>query len=69
MRSVAAGEVVSGTPQMPHRQWLRVQRLTPQLPDMARRLRELEKRLKDLEETNRLHSPDGMQPRGSQETP
>lgn len=69
MRSVGAGEVVSGTPQMPHGQWLRVQRLTPQLPDMARRLRELEKRLKELEETDRRHSAGGMPPRSAQETP
>jgi len=69
-RSVAAGEVVSGTPQMPHGQWLRVQRLTPQLPEMARRLRQLEKRLKDLETADRSPAAgDERQPRRAQEAP
>ncbi len=48
-RSVGPGEVVSGTPEMPHRQWLRVQRLTPRLPDLDKRVRELEARLAKLE--------------------
>ena len=49
-RSVPPGAVVSGSPEMPHRQWLRTQRITAQLPDLAQRLRELEKRLADLED-------------------
>ncbi|MDY0312801.1 MAG: UDP-3-O-(3-hydroxymyristoyl)glucosamine N-acyltransferase [Desulfobacterales bacterium] len=69
VRPVAAGEVVSGTPQMPHGQWLRVQRLTPQLPEMARRLRELEKRLKDLESGPPARVPDGGRSPDSQEAP
>jgi UDP-3-O-[3-hydroxymyristoyl] glucosamine N-acyltransferase len=69
VRSVAPGDVVSGTPQMPHRQWLRVQRVTPQLPDLARRLRELEKRLEDLEGTARPRNGGEMRSRGSQEAP
>ena len=48
-RSVTAGAVVSGSPEMPHRQWLRVQRITGQLPDLARRIRELEARLAAVE--------------------
>lgn len=68
-RSVGAGEVVSGTPQMPHRQWLRVQRLTPQLPEMARRLRELEKRLKNLEATEGPSSGDERCSPGAEEAP
>ena len=51
-RSVPPGEVVSGAPEMPHRQWLRVQRITSQLPELAQRLRELEKKLATLEERN-----------------
>jgi UDP-3-O-[3-hydroxymyristoyl] glucosamine N-acyltransferase len=48
-RSVGPGEVVSGSPEMPHARWLRVQSLTPRLPDLARRIRELEARLARLE--------------------
>ena len=49
-RSVPPGAVVSGSPEMPHRQWLRVQRITAQLPELAQHLRELEKRLAALED-------------------
>ena len=51
-RSVPPGAVVSGSPEMPHRQWLRSQRVTAQLPELAQRLRELEKRLAILEDRN-----------------
>ncbi len=51
-RSVPPGAVVSGSPEMPHRQWLRAQRITAQLPELAQRLRDLEKRLAILEECN-----------------
>jgi UDP-3-O-[3-hydroxymyristoyl] glucosamine N-acyltransferase len=69
VRPVAPGEVVSGTPQMPHAQWLRVQAITPRLPDMARRLRELEKRWKDLEATKRPPSKVDQLPEEGQEAP
>ena len=49
IKSVADGEVVSGFPEMPHRVWLRMKRLLPQLPDFKKRLSEIEKRLKKLE--------------------
>jgi UDP-3-O-[3-hydroxymyristoyl] glucosamine N-acyltransferase len=41
--SVAAGETVSGYPARPHREALRVQAALMKLPEMARRLKELEK--------------------------
>lgn len=47
-RSVAAGEVVSGTPEMPHRLWLRVGRLLPRLPEIRKRLSDLEKRFNEI---------------------
>jgi UDP-3-O-[3-hydroxymyristoyl] glucosamine N-acyltransferase len=50
IQSVKANEIVSGFPQMPHRLWLRVTRLFPQLPEFKKRLSEIEKRLKKLEE-------------------
>lgn len=49
-RSVPDGEVVSGSPEMPHKLWLRVQRIIPGLPDIKKKLAELEKRMKKVEE-------------------
>jgi UDP-3-O-[3-hydroxymyristoyl] glucosamine N-acyltransferase len=49
-KSVAAGEIVSGFPEMPHRLWLRVKRLLPQLPGLKKQLSEIEKRVKKLED-------------------
>ena len=48
-KNVEEGEVVSGTPAIPHRQWLRSSLLTARLPDVNGRLKRLEKRLNDLE--------------------
>jgi len=50
-KSVPDGQIVSsGIPQMPHRLWLRVQRLIPKLPELSKRLSGLDKRLKMLEQ-------------------
>ena len=49
-RPVPDGEVVSGSPEMPHKLWLRVQRIIPGLPELKKKLSELEKRLKKVEE-------------------
>lgn len=46
---LAAGEVVSGSIAMPHKTWLRVQRLMPRLPDLKKQVASLEKRLQQLE--------------------
>ena len=49
-KPIADGQVVSsGSPAMPHRTWLRVQREIPTLPEMKRRLADLEKKIADLE--------------------
>ena len=48
-KSVADGEVVSGSPEMPHRVWLRVCGILPRLPEMKKKIRELEKRIASLE--------------------
>lgn len=42
---VPPGKVVSGYPAMDHRHWLRVQKVYKDLPDLAKRVRELERRL------------------------
>lgn len=44
-QSVEPGSIVSGSPEMPHSQWLRVQRTLPKLPELAKRIARLEKRL------------------------
>lgn len=50
VKSVPDGETVSGTPAMPHRMWLRVQRIIPKLPELAKKLSGIDQRLKKLEE-------------------
>ncbi|UCH23402.1 MAG: UDP-3-O-(3-hydroxymyristoyl)glucosamine N-acyltransferase [Deltaproteobacteria bacterium] len=49
-KSVANGEIVSGFPEIPHRLWLKVQRIIPRLPEIKKKLAIVEKRLKKLEE-------------------
>jgi len=44
-KSVAPGETVSGSPEMPHRLWLRVQRIIPRLPELMKRLKALERKI------------------------
>ncbi len=48
-RSVESGQIVSGSPEMPHSQWLRVQHVVPRLPELSKKIAELEKRLRNLE--------------------
>lgn len=49
-KSIPGGEVVSGSPGIPHRLWLRVQQLIPKLPEFKKKLSEIEKRLKKIED-------------------
>ncbi len=46
-KDIPAGKVVSGSPEMDHRVWLRVARLIPMLPEIKKRLDALENRFKD----------------------
>jgi UDP-3-O-[3-hydroxymyristoyl] glucosamine N-acyltransferase len=48
-KSVSDGEVLSGSAAIPHRVWLRVQRIIPQLPELKKKLSEMEKTLQKLE--------------------
>ena len=48
-KSVSSGEVVSGTPSMPHRLWLKTSGLIKKLPRFSERLRHLERKLEELE--------------------
>ncbi len=49
-KSIPDGEIVSGTPAMPHRLWLRVSRIIPKLPEWISKLAAIEKRLNQIEE-------------------
>lgn len=48
-KSLAAGEVVMGTPAMPHKLWLRVGSLLKRLPEMVKQVRDLKLRIDKLE--------------------
>lgn len=49
-KSIPDGQVLSsGSPAMPHRTWLRVQRVIPALPEMKKKIDDLEKKIADLE--------------------
>ena len=60
-RSLHKGEVVSGAPQMPHKTWLRVQRIMPRLPELKKKIEELEKRLNRMESL-KSERPEGKGP-------
>ncbi len=48
-QSVGEGQVVSGSPEMPHRLWLRVQRIIPRLPRLRKQLSAIEKKVNKIE--------------------
>jgi len=52
-KSLSRGDVVSGPPAMPHRLWLKTRGLITRLPDFAKRLRHLEKKMEELEKRNK----------------
>jgi UDP-3-O-[3-hydroxymyristoyl] glucosamine N-acyltransferase len=52
-KSVPDDQIVSGTPEMPHRLWLKVSNIIPKLPDMKKKIRELEKRIERLEKVSK----------------
>lgn len=50
---VPSGQVVSGSPHMPHRDWLRVMASLTRLPEMRRTLQEMQKKIEALEKETR----------------
>ncbi len=48
-QSVPSGQVVSGTPAVPHRLWLRVNSAIKKLPDLLKEVRQLKEKVKKLE--------------------
>jgi UDP-3-O-[3-hydroxymyristoyl] glucosamine N-acyltransferase len=49
-KSLAAGEVVTGSPAMPHRLFLRVESALKRLPEMVKQVRDLKERIDKLED-------------------
>jgi UDP-3-O-[3-hydroxymyristoyl] glucosamine N-acyltransferase len=48
IRDVEAGQVIAGYYAMPIREWLKVQSILPKLPELKKRIHDLENQLKDL---------------------
>jgi UDP-3-O-[3-hydroxymyristoyl] glucosamine N-acyltransferase len=51
---VGAGAVVSGSPAFDSREWLRAITAFPKLPEILRSMRQLEKRVQELEKRSNL---------------
>ena len=49
-KSVPAGELVSGIPAYPHREWLKASAVIPRLPELKKAVSALEKKVRELEE-------------------
>ena len=49
-KDVPAGQIVAGSPHMPHREWLKMEACLPKLPEMRAALAALQRRIADLEE-------------------
>jgi UDP-3-O-[3-hydroxymyristoyl] glucosamine N-acyltransferase len=56
-QDVPARTIVTGTPAIPHRVWLRTTPVIPRLPELLKRIRMLEKKLAVLE--NEIHDREG----------
>jgi UDP-3-O-[3-hydroxymyristoyl] glucosamine N-acyltransferase len=48
--NIAAGQVMSGTPVIPHREWLKAATTFPKLPEMRKELNRLRQQLQKLED-------------------
>ncbi len=49
-QDVPAGQVLSGSPAIPHRQWLKVSMLLKKLPELFKQVREISSRISKLED-------------------
>jgi UDP-3-O-[3-hydroxymyristoyl] glucosamine N-acyltransferase len=47
--NVASDQILSGLPLMPHKQWLRSTMTLPKLPEMRKKMQQMENRLEELE--------------------
>jgi UDP-3-O-[3-hydroxymyristoyl] glucosamine N-acyltransferase len=51
-KDVESGEIVSGSPAISHKDWLKASIIFARLPEMRKKLKELEERIKKLEEVS-----------------
>jgi UDP-3-O-[3-hydroxymyristoyl] glucosamine N-acyltransferase len=58
-KSVAANDIVSGTPGMPHKLWLKTHSLITRLPALNKKIKEMEKKLAELEKRLEKSGPNG----------
>jgi UDP-3-O-[3-hydroxymyristoyl] glucosamine N-acyltransferase len=49
-KEIEAGQIVAGYPQLPHRQWLKVEACRAKLPEMKKTLEELKRKMEMLQE-------------------
>ncbi len=49
VKSVPKGHILSGIPAMPHKLWLRVHRVLPMLPDLKKKIFQIEKKVNEIE--------------------
>lgn len=49
-KDIESGQIVGGIPQMPYRQWLKIEACRTKLPDMKKNLEELKKKIEILQE-------------------
>ncbi|MDY6905224.1 MAG: UDP-3-O-(3-hydroxymyristoyl)glucosamine N-acyltransferase [Thermodesulfobacteriota bacterium] len=49
VKSISPNEVISGTPGIPHKLWLKAQNIVAKLPDLKKRLVALEKRMGEID--------------------
>ncbi|HWI41344.1 MAG TPA: UDP-3-O-(3-hydroxymyristoyl)glucosamine N-acyltransferase [Verrucomicrobiae bacterium] len=50
---IPPGQVVAGSPAMPHREWLKMSMVLPKLPELRKTILSLEKRVRELEEQSK----------------
>ena len=50
MRDVEAGQIVVGSPALPHREWMKVQAVIPKLPELKKNILDLEKQIQELKQ-------------------
>jgi UDP-3-O-[3-hydroxymyristoyl] glucosamine N-acyltransferase len=53
-KDIASGQIIAGSPQLPHRQWLKVEACRKKLPEMKATLEALKRKIERLpEQTNK----------------
>ncbi|MDP3097841.1 MAG: UDP-3-O-(3-hydroxymyristoyl)glucosamine N-acyltransferase, partial [Syntrophales bacterium] len=56
-KDVPPGQIIGGTPHMPHREWLRMEATLPKVPEMRAALAALQRRVAALEEKGTKEKP------------